>query len=146
MFHCIPGNFGTAVLNNKLFIVGGAYDVFLKEYIHPFGFCYCPLRNTWMTIAPIQQDRCRFSLNAVGTQHLYAVGGILDDDNEEALRMISNVERYDIAKNVWTYMPSLQENRSQHAGVVVGDKLYISGVFSMQCKKKTACKRCSATH
>ncbi|XP_017073788.1 kelch-like protein 26 isoform X2 [Drosophila eugracilis] len=126
--HIDQCNFGTAVLNNKLFIVGGAYDVCLKEYIHPFGFCYCPLRNTWMTIAPIQLDRCRFSLNAVGNKHLYAVGGILDDDNiEDALRMISNVERYDIAQNVWTYMPSLQENRSQHAGVVVDDKLYISG-------------------
>ncbi|XP_016954612.1 kelch-like protein 26 isoform X1 [Drosophila biarmipes] len=126
--HIDQCNFGTAVLNNKLFIVGGAYDVCLKEYIHPFGFCYCPLRNTWMTIAPIQLDRCRFSLNAVGNRHLYAVGGILDDDNpEEALRTISNVERYDIEQNVWTYMPSLQEHRSQHAGVVVGDKLYISG-------------------
>nr|XP_016937320.1 kelch-like protein 26 [Drosophila suzukii] len=126
--HIDQCNFGTAVLNNKLFIVGGAYDVCLKEYIHPFGFCYCPLRNTWMTIAPIQLDRCRFSLNAVGNRHLYAVGGILDDDNsEEALRTISNVERYDTEQNVWTYMPSLQENRSQHAGVVVGDKLYISG-------------------
>lgn len=125
----IPGNFGTAVLNNELFIVGGAYDVCLKEYIHPFGFCYCPLRNSWVTIAPIQLDRCRFSLNAVGKQHLYAVGGIVehDDYSEEAMRRISNVERYDIARNVWTFMPSLQENRSQHAGVVVGDKLYISG-------------------
>ncbi|KAH8409210.1 hypothetical protein KR009_010735, partial [Drosophila setifemur] len=127
--HIDQCNFGTAVLNNELFIVGGAYDVCLKEYIHPFGFCYCPLRNSWVTIAPIQLDRCRFSLNAVGKQHLYAVGGIVehDDHSEEAMRRISNVERYDIARNVWTYMPCLQENRSQHAGVVVGDKLYISG-------------------
>ncbi|KAH8240418.1 hypothetical protein KR038_000372 [Drosophila bunnanda] len=127
--HIDQCNFGTAVLNNELFIVGGAYDVCLKEYIHPFGFCYCPLRNSWVTIAPIQLDRCRFSLNAVGKQHLYAVGGIVehDDYSEEAMRRISNVERYDIARNVWTFMPSLQENRSQHAGVVVGDKLYISG-------------------
>ncbi|KAH8303413.1 kelch-like protein 26 [Drosophila kikkawai] len=127
--HIDQCNFGTAVLNNELFIVGGAYDVCLKEYIHPFGFCYCPLRNSWVTIAPIQLDRCRFSLNAVGKQYLYAVGGIVeyDDYSEEAMRRISNVERYDIARNVWTFMPSLQENRSQHAGVVVGDKLYISG-------------------
>ncbi|KAH8266555.1 hypothetical protein KR018_001424, partial [Drosophila ironensis] len=127
--HIDQCNFGTAVLNNKLFIVGGAYDVCLKEYIHPFGFCYCPLRDSWATIAPIQLDRCRFSLNAVGTQYLYAVGGIVehDDISEEAVRRISNVERYDLARNVWTYMPSLNENRSQHAGVVVGDKLYISG-------------------
>ncbi|KAM8719365.1 hypothetical protein ACLKA7_011994 [Drosophila subpalustris] len=127
--HIDQCNFGTAVLNNELFIVGGAYDVCLKEYIHPFGFRYCPLRDSWVTIAPIQLDRCRFSLNAVGKQHLYAVGGIVehDDNSEEALRRMSNVERYDIVSNTWTYMPSLQENRSQHAGVVVGDKLYISG-------------------
>ncbi|ALC49770.1 CG1812 [Drosophila busckii] len=127
--HIDQCNFGTAVLNNELFVVGGAYDVCLKEYIHPFGFRYCPLRDSWVTIAPIQLDRCRFSLNAVGKQHLYAVGGIVehDDNSEEALRRMSNVERYDIVSNTWTYMPSLQENRSQHAGVVVGDKLYISG-------------------
>ncbi|XP_062139209.1 kelch-like protein 26 [Drosophila sulfurigaster albostrigata] len=127
--HIDQCNFGTAVLNNELFIVGGAYDVCLKEYIHPFGFRYCPLRDSWVSIAPIQLDRCRFSLNAVGKQHLYAVGGIVehDDNSEEALRRMSNVERYDIVSNTWTYMPSLQENRSQHAGVVVGDKLYISG-------------------
>ncbi|EDW75223.1 uncharacterized protein Dwil_GK19808 [Drosophila willistoni] len=131
--HIDQCNFGTAVLNNELFIVGGAYDVCLKEYIHPFGFRYCPLRDSWVTIAPIQLDRCRFSLNAVGNKHLYAVGGIVehDDNSEEALRRISNVERYDIDTNVWTYMPSLQENRSQHAGVVIGDKLYISGGIYM---------------
>ncbi|XP_034671019.1 kelch-like protein 26 isoform X1 [Drosophila subobscura] len=126
-------NFGTAVLNNELFIVGGAYDVYLKEYIHPFGFRYCPLRNSWVTIAPIQLDRCRFSLNAVGNQYLYAVGGIVenDDTTEEGMRRASNVERYSLADNKWTYMPCLQENRSQHAGVVVGDKLYISGGIYM---------------
>ncbi|EDV30049.1 uncharacterized protein Dana_GF15965, isoform A [Drosophila ananassae] len=127
--HIDQCNFGTAVLNNELYIVGGAYDVCLKEYIHPFGFCYCPLRDAWVSIAPIQLDRCRFSLNAVGKHHLYAVGGIVehDDFSEETMRRVSNVERYDIARNAWTFMPSLQENRSQHAGVVVGDKLYISG-------------------
>lgn len=126
------GNFGTAVLNNELFIVGGAYDVCLKEYIHPFGFRYYPLRDSWVSIAPIQLDRCRFSLNAVGKQHLYAVGGVVevDDASEEALSRISNVERYDIVTNTWSYMPCLMENRSQHAGVVVGDKLYISGMDS----------------
>ncbi|XP_001355036.3 kelch-like protein 22 [Drosophila pseudoobscura] len=131
--HIDQCNFGTAVLNNELFIVGGAYDVCLKEYIHPFGFRYCPLRNSWVTIAPIQLDRCRFSLNAVGNQYLYAVGGIVenDDTSEEGMRRVSNVERYSLADNKWSYMPCLQENRSQHAGVVVGDKLYISGGIYM---------------
>lgn len=142
------GNFGTAVLNNELFIVGGAYDVCLKEYIHPFGFRYYPLRDSWVSIAPIQLDRCRFSLNAVGKQHLYAVGGVVevDDASEEALSRISNVERYDIVTNTWSYMPCLMENRSQHAGVVVGDKLYISGKDSLCCIKWNSSKHSLYLH
>lgn len=36
--HIKQSNFGTAVLNNQLFVVGGCYDISLEEYIHPFGF------------------------------------------------------------------------------------------------------------
>ncbi|XP_030379024.1 kelch-like protein 26 [Scaptodrosophila lebanonensis] len=128
--HLDQCNYGTAVLKNELFIVGGAYDVCLKEYIHPFGFRYCPLRNHWDGMAQIQLDRCRFSLNAVGEKHLYAVGGIVENDDnnsEDLFSLHSNVERYDVETNKWTYMPKLVENRSQHAGVTVGSKLYISG-------------------
>ncbi|XP_013112381.2 kelch-like protein 26 [Stomoxys calcitrans] len=129
--HIEQCNYGTAVLGNDLYIVGGSYDVCLKEYIHPFGFRYCPTKDKWKTIAPIQADRCRFSLNAMGN-FLYAVGGVCElndnDGDHWANEMAqSNCERYNASADRWEYLPALSENRSQHAGVVLGDKLYISG-------------------
>lgn len=53
--HVEQCNYGTAVRGNELYIVGGCYNVCLKEYIHPFGFRYNPMSNKWLTIAPMQQ-------------------------------------------------------------------------------------------
>lgn len=55
--HVEQCNYGTAVKGNELFIVGGCYNVCLKEYIHPFGFRYNPMSNKWQTIAPMQQGQ-----------------------------------------------------------------------------------------
>lgn len=122
------------MLGNDLYVVGGSYDVCLKEYIHPFGFRYCPAKNKWKSIAPIQADRCRFSLNAMGSHFLYAVGGVCElNENDGGAELwahdmtVSNCERYDANTDRWEYLPALSENRSQHAGVVLGDQLYISG-------------------
>lgn len=57
--HVEQCNYGTAVKENELYIVGGCYNVCLKEYIHPFGFRYNPMTNKWMTIAPMQQGKLR---------------------------------------------------------------------------------------
>lgn len=55
--HVEQCNYGTAVKGNELYIVGGCYNVCLKEYIHPFGFRYNPMSNKWLTIAPMQQGK-----------------------------------------------------------------------------------------
>ncbi|XP_055912237.1 kelch-like protein 26 [Eupeodes corollae] len=132
---CIPHieqcNYGTAVLGNDLFVVGGSYDVCLKEYIHGFGFRYSAAKDKWSTISPIQSERCRFSLNAVGN-FLYAVGGVCDqiegaDDTWLEGRRESNCEKYNVEANTWEYIKPLRENRSQHAGAVQNHFLYISG-------------------
>ena len=34
-------NFGCAVLQNQLYVVGGCFNQDLQENIHPFGFRYC---------------------------------------------------------------------------------------------------------
>ncbi|XP_037937944.1 kelch-like protein 26 [Teleopsis dalmanni] len=140
--HIDQCNFGTAVLGNELYVVGGAYDVNLKEYVHSFGFRYCPIKDEWNAIAPIQIDRCRFSLNAIGNKYLYAVGGVCEpNDNRDGVWKpswpLSNVERYDAVTDTWQYMPILEENRSQHAGVVIGDQLYISGGTDQHLVLKT---------
>lgn len=49
--HIKQGSYGTAVLNNFIFIVGGSYDINLdNEDVHPFGFKYNPLTSEWNTI------------------------------------------------------------------------------------------------
>lgn len=49
--HIKQGSYGTAILNNCIFIVGGSYDINLdNEDVHPFGFKYNPLTTEWNTI------------------------------------------------------------------------------------------------
>ncbi|XP_062537343.1 kelch-like protein 9 isoform X2 [Armigeres subalbatus] len=123
--HIKQSNFGVVVLNNHLYVIGGCYDISLEEYIHPFGFRYCPIKNKWETIAPLQQDRCRFSLNVVG-HSLIAVGGNSEMD-DEGDRSASTCEQYDPVTDKWTYIESLPEYRTQHAGAAFGATLFVSG-------------------
>ncbi|KAL1498249.1 hypothetical protein ABEB36_009079 [Hypothenemus hampei] len=124
--HVEQCNYGTAVFNNELYIVGGCFNQSLQENIHPFGFKYSPCFNKWNTISPMKIERCRFSLNVVRGL-LYAVGGI----SEEELYVTSSCECYHPARDVWYMIPDIPALISQHAGAGVesslGDKLYISG-------------------
>lgn len=65
--HVEQCNYGTAIKGNELFIVGGCYNVCLKEYIHPFGFRYNPMSNKWLTIAPMQQGMFRLKTKLSAT-------------------------------------------------------------------------------
>lgn len=105
----------------------------LKEYIHPFGFRFSPMSNSWNTIAPMQQDRCRFSLNFVG-EFLYAVGGASELDDAEDMdpgdlvdQHASTAECYDPSTDKWSYIPMMPGSRVQHAGAAQDHYLYISG-------------------
>lgn len=133
--HVEQCNYGTAVLGNELYVVGGCYNVCLKEYIHPFGFRYNPMSNKWTTLTPMQQDRCRFSLNFVGSS-LYAVGGVseVDESDDQWHQELeeSNSERYDPESDSWEYIASLPENRTQHAGATHDSQLYICGGLERQ--------------
>lgn len=128
--HVVQSNHGTAVYKNTLYIVGGLYEVSMKEYIHPFGFKYCPLENKWTTISQMQMDRCDFSLTVVD-HYLYAIGGDNDIDEESdnlvQVQNSSNCERYNCLTNTWEYILSIPENRSKHAAVEFNGYLYVSG-------------------
>lgn len=135
--HIEQCNYGTAVLENELYVVGGCYNVCLKEYIHPFGFRYNPVENKWITIKPMLADRCRFSLNALN-QCLYAVGGVSEHDEEDVADADasendnSNVEVYDPVADSWKLITPIPEKRSQHAGAAYNQFLYISGGLDRQ--------------
>lgn len=132
--HVEQCNYGTAVLDNELYVVGGCYNDSLEEYIHPFGFRYSPMTNKWSTISPMLQDRCRFSLNVVG-QHLYAIGGVSETNNN--VYNNNNVDRDDVDEDTgecynpetdtWLHIAPLPGSRTQHAGTSVDGHLYISG-------------------
>lgn len=123
--HIQQCNFGLAVLENKLYVVGGCYNDNMQEVVHPYGFCFSPLETSWTPIAPMLLERCRFFLGSSGG-HLYAVGGdpsATDDITSDS----ASCEKYDPQNNTWTSVSPLPGNRMQHAGISNGLQLYISG-------------------
>lgn len=93
--HVEQCNFGTAVLDNQLYVVGGCFNQSLQENIHPFGFRYSPQTDKWSTISPMLRERCRFTLTVLGDK-LYAVGGEAEDG------AVGGLEVYDPGTDVWT--------------------------------------------
>lgn len=146
--HVEQCNFGTSVLDNELYVVGGCFNQSLQENIHPFGFRYSPRYNKWSTMAPMQTERCRFSLNEVNGR-LYAIGGANEtDDFPEDEAEGSACECYDPSTDSWSSICPLPEYRTQHAGASikfgVGHYLYVSGgldrdlvLSSMRCYDAT---------
>nr|CAD7259250.1 unnamed protein product [Timema shepardi] len=140
--HVEQCNFGTVVLDNELYVVGGCFNQSLQENIHPFGFFYSPRYNKWSTMAPMQRERCRFSLNVLGGR-LYAIGGASEADDvmvgEDG--EVSACERYDPETDCWECVRPLPGYRTQHAGAVWGNRqLYVCGgldrdlvLSSMRC-------------
>lgn len=134
--HVEQCNFGAAVYNNELYVVGGCFNQLLEENVHPFGFKYIPARNQWQTIKPMRTERCRFSLNVVGDK-LYAVGGASDADGVDTgdLPNTDTCEVYDPSTDAWRNVAPLPETRSQHAGAALGDRLFVSGGI---CRESSA--------
>ncbi|XP_076045598.1 kelch-like protein 26 isoform X2 [Oratosquilla oratoria] len=134
--HVEQCNYGTAVLNNELYVVGGCFNQALQENIHPFGFRYNPQHNKWSTMAPMARERCRFSLTVVGGR-LYAVGGASESTDEGGgqggggigppLEDESPCEAYDPETDTWTPIPALPRARTQHASAALGRFLYVTG-------------------
>ncbi|XP_060528987.1 kelch-like protein 26 isoform X2 [Cylas formicarius] len=119
--HVEQCNYGTAVFNNELYIVGGCFNQSLQENIHPFGFKYSPRYNKWSTMSPMKIERCRFSLNVVGDM-LYAVGGTSEGDEN----VTCTCECYNPRLDLWYTIPDMPAHLSQHAGVSSGCRLFIS--------------------
>ncbi|KAI5720617.1 hypothetical protein M8J77_009500 [Diaphorina citri] len=122
--HVEQCNFGTAVLDNQLYVVGGCFNQALQEIIHPFGFIYNPMSNKWTTMCPLQRERCRFSLNVLGGR-LIAIGG----DSELVWSDLEDCELYDPKLDAWMPLgsPLAIPLPVQHAGVSHSTGLYVSG-------------------
>jgi kelch-like protein 26 len=126
--HMKQSNFGMAVLNNRIYCVGGSYDVSCRNFIHPLGFKFCPVSNKWTEISPMNQDRSCFSLTVMNNC-LYAVGGNseFEEGGFKANRFYSTVEKYNPETDLWEYIAKIPEYKTQHAGASYKSHLYISG-------------------
>lgn len=90
---CSTSMAGVAVLDNRLYIVGGVYG-YGKDTVDG-SFCYNPESGVWKTLPGPKQPRYDFTL--VGhAGRLYAIGG------EVNKRTISAAEAYDTARAEWT--------------------------------------------
>lgn len=118
-------NFGMAVYQNQLYIVGGCFNDHMQEIAHPFGFCYSPTSDEWVSIAPMLQERCRFLLCAT-EERIYAIGGdpCASDVGPED---VAPSEVYYPKLNKWKSVSPLPGNRSQLAGTSHGRCVLVSG-------------------
>ncbi|XP_011486280.1 kelch repeat and BTB domain-containing protein 13 [Oryzias latipes] len=92
---CSTSRAGVAVLDNRLYIVGGVYG-YGKETVDK-TFCYNPRSGMWTTLPGPQQPRHDFTL--LGHEGcLYAFGGGAQN------QMISTSEAYNTSKGEWTFM------------------------------------------
>ncbi|KAF2354944.1 BTB/POZ domain [Trinorchestia longiramus] len=120
--HVEQCNFGTAVLDNELYVVGGCFNQSLQENIHPFGFRYCPQTDKWSTISPMLRERCRFTLTVLD-EKLYAVGG----ESELGGVTGAECEVYHPGSDVWHQLPAMSTCRGQHAAAAHNRLLYVMG-------------------
>nr|XP_006628895.1 PREDICTED: kelch repeat and BTB domain-containing protein 13 [Lepisosteus oculatus] len=89
---------GVAVLDNKLYIVGGVRGV-NKEVVE-LCFCYDAENDSWNRLPSPQQ--LRYSLTLIGHEdHLYAIGG------EHERTIMSSVEKYQVSAGTWSFTSQL---------------------------------------
>ena len=121
--HVDQCNFGMAVLDNDIYVVGGCFNVSLEEQIHPFGFKYSVKTDSWASIELMEEERCRFCLIELHGK-LYAIGGL-----QEQVSLVdqSSCEVYDPEKDTWTNIAPVPYSVVRHAGVALEADIYVSG-------------------
>lgn len=107
---------GVAVLDNKIYIVGGVYDVSNK--VVDSGFCYDVSTDTWSTFSSPQQ--LRYNCTLVGHEgNLYIIGGEYDKT------ATSSVERYKVSSDTWNFAAHLPRPATAVACTKTMSRLFI---------------------
>ncbi|KAM4749586.1 kelch repeat and BTB domain-containing protein 13 [Rhinophrynus dorsalis] len=102
---CIPDNAstflaGVTTLNNKVFIVGGAFGA--NKKVVERSFCYDADNHSWSEFASPHQ--LRYEVTLVGhEQHLYAIGG------EYERLPLASAEKYCLSTQSWSFVKDLPQ-------------------------------------
>ncbi|KAF0029883.1 kelch-like protein 42 [Scophthalmus maximus] len=120
--------YGSAVLDNYLFIVGG-YRLTSQEIsaVH----CYNPSRNEWNQVAPLNQKRSNFKLLAVQGK-LYAVGG----------QCLGTVECYSPEQDWWTCVSSMPDPLAEFSACECQGMIYVMGGYTARDRNTNVLRYC----
>jgi len=107
------------MVNGFIFVCGGCSSSIGFTGPSKSGQRFDPRNKKWIPINPMNYARTGFTLTVVNGM-IYAIGGSAEDPTA--------VEEYDPVKDAWTLLPAkLNIGRSNHATVVVGNRLYVIG-------------------
>ncbi|KAM9461476.1 kelch repeat and BTB domain-containing protein 13 [Clarias gariepinus] len=107
---------GVTVLDDKIFIVGGVYD--LSNKVVDSGFCYDVTSDSWTTFSSPQQ--LRYNCTLVGHEgYLYALGG------EFKRSTMSSVEKYNVSTGTWSFAAHLPRPASAVACTTTMGRIFI---------------------
>jgi N-acetylneuraminic acid mutarotase len=113
---------GSAVLNGKIYLIGG----FVGGGVHRDGqntaFEYDPGSDTWRILAPMKVGRGSVGV-AVLDGKIHAIGGRSPDNT----KTVDTHEVYDPATNTWKDLASLPKARDHAAATAAEGKIYYAG-------------------
>jgi N-acetylneuraminic acid mutarotase len=128
--------YSTAMLNGKIYVIGGAYAASATASVAYYKevFCYDPSTSLWNTspLPSMCYGRVDFSAKAIDGK-IYVVGGVNDSQNP-----ISVMEVFDPSLNYWTSVDDIVDLTCAYTSSIVhNDILYILGVNGNQCWNKS---------
>jgi hypothetical protein len=111
------GDFGVAVVNGKIFAIGGLNGDGL-----PLSTTeeYNPQTNQWSTKTPMPTPRSGFAI-AVYLGKIYVIGGTVGNG------FVGNNEAYDPVTDTWEPQTSMPTPRADLFANIVNDKIYLIG-------------------
>ena len=114
-------SFGTAVVNGKIYVIGGRILKLGKLAVAKTVEVYDTAKHQWDTTRSLGTAR-HSPMVAVAGEKIYVLGGF------DALGSpINTIEQYDPATNTWTPFGQMPFARGGGAACAVGDKLYCVG-------------------
>jgi N-acetylneuraminic acid mutarotase len=119
------GGLGVAVVNGKIYAIGGSIDTLIASYGHSGQVGtneeYDPATNKWVYKLSMPTPRSHFAIAAYQNK-IYCIGGYLENSSNTGVN-----EVYDPETDTWETKTAMPTARRQLQANVVGDKIYLIG-------------------
>ena len=116
------GFFGTAVVDGKIYTIGGSPNMVEHDPEIAVVEVYDPATDTWTRKADMPTPRADLTASAVNGK-IYAIGGT----RHVAVDALPIVEEYDPVTDTWTRKADMSTARLHLTSAVVDGKIYVFG-------------------